>query len=77
MVCGSTAISLEIFAVNDDTLQVLDRLEGEPIFYQRKIVTVPDFGDCQMYILSDAYLASLDESELVPVHSGCWVENNE
>ena len=51
-------------------------LEGEPLFYQRLAVTLPEFGRCYMYILSDSYQASLDVSELVPVQSGCWVENS-
>ena len=76
LVSGSTAIAVEIFAVDSDTLCELDMLEGEPLFYQRLTVTLPEFGRCYMYILSDSYQASLDVSELVPVQSGCWVENS-
>ncbi len=48
---GRTAVSGEVYAVDDPTLAALDRLEGHPRFYRRRAVRLDDGTDVLAYLL--------------------------
>ena len=47
---GVTAISGEIYRVNQDVFESLDQLEGYPDYYDRVVIST-EFGNVWMYIL--------------------------
>jgi gamma-glutamylcyclotransferase (GGCT)/AIG2-like uncharacterized protein YtfP len=47
---GETAISGEVYDVNDSVFKALDRLEGYPTFYNRTQIDTP-YGKAWMYYL--------------------------
>jgi gamma-glutamylaminecyclotransferase len=49
---GGTAIAGEVYEVDPDTLDALDRLEGHPRFYQRRAVRLDDGGEVLAYLLT-------------------------
>lgn len=69
---GTTAIHGEVYEVDDETLQRLDRLEGHPSFYERQhvAVTLDDGSTAQVegYVLPSTWL--LRQLPLIP--TGVW-----
>jgi gamma-glutamylcyclotransferase (GGCT)/AIG2-like uncharacterized protein YtfP len=61
---GATAVSGELFHVDDATLEALDELEGHPHLYQRRRVML------EGGIAAEAYL--MDEAHGPPIPSGDW-----
>jgi gamma-glutamylaminecyclotransferase len=51
---GQTAVLGELYAVDDQTLVRLDRLEGHPEFYQRTPIRLADGQEVQTYLMGDA-----------------------
>lgn len=49
---GGTAIAGEVYEVDPDTLEALDRLEGHPRFYRRRAVRLDDGGEVLAYLLT-------------------------
>lgn len=62
---GTTAITGEVYAVDQDTLEDLDRLEGVPTFYNRHEIDTP-WGEAIMYVINKPY------NEKAPVVTGVW-----
>jgi gamma-glutamylcyclotransferase (GGCT)/AIG2-like uncharacterized protein YtfP len=51
---GQTVVRGEVYAVDDQTLVRLDRLEGHPDFYQRMPIRLADGQEVQTYLMNDA-----------------------
>jgi gamma-glutamylcyclotransferase (GGCT)/AIG2-like uncharacterized protein YtfP len=51
---GQTVVRGEVYAVDDQTLVRLDRLEGHPEFYQRTPIRLADGQEVQTYLMEDA-----------------------
>ena len=51
---GETVVRGEVYAVDDQTLVRLDRLEGHPEFYQRTPIRLADGREVQTYLMGDA-----------------------
>ena len=51
----TTPVHIEIYRVDQDTFERLDRLEGYPSFYNRVLIEVDDFH-VWMYIMEDSEL---------------------
>ena len=49
---GGTAIAGEVYEVDPQTLDALDRLEGHPRFYRRHAVRLDDGGEVLAYLLT-------------------------
>lgn len=47
---GDTPISVEVYEVDDDTFERLDRLEGYPNFYNRRVVDT-EYGKAWIYFI--------------------------
>jgi gamma-glutamylcyclotransferase (GGCT)/AIG2-like uncharacterized protein YtfP len=62
---GDGVITIEVYAVPITAMQPLDRLEGYPSFYNRKLITTSK-GDAWVY-----YIEDYDSS--TPVPNGDWV----
>lgn len=45
---GTISIHGEVYEVDEQTFKALDRLEGYPNFYDRKLITTP-YGEAWMY----------------------------
>lgn len=55
VVCsGDTAIQGEVYNVDEYTFQLLDQLEGYPMFYNRKEIDTP-YGKSWLYYLEGGY----------------------
>ena len=68
---GDTVIHGELYEVDDATLARLDRLEGHPRYYERKIVHT-SAGDAWIYLIDDqSYYA--DGARIVK--DGRWTES--
>jgi gamma-glutamylaminecyclotransferase len=66
---GDQKIVGEVYEVNDDTLWVVDRIEGHPSFYERKPIEIKGMKDVQAYFLPrDKYGA------MPLVESGDWLK---
>ena len=67
---GDTAVSCEVYEVDDITLARLDRLEGHPTFYERQPLTVAIDGvdmPVEGYVLPTSWL---DSRQVIP--TGVW-----
>ena len=51
---GQTVVRGEIYAVDDQTLVRLDRLEGHPELYQRTPIRLANGQEVQTYLMEDA-----------------------
>lgn len=64
---GNTAISGEVYLIDDHTLQALDKLEDVPVEYRRETIETP-FGTAWIYLYQDS-------SKLVnEIVSGDWCQ---
>ena len=66
---GSTAISGEIYMVDDATLEDLDRLEGHPDFYERQKIQIGSVI-VQAYILPEDFFDGREHRPVI--QSGVW-----
>jgi len=62
-------IVVELYEVSAGTMKNLDRLEGYPHFYNRKIVKTPDGRDAWIY-----YLERRPHGGDTHIESGDWIE---
>ena len=51
---GNTPITGEVYEVDDAVFASLDRLEGNPDFYKRELISTP-YGDAWVYIIHSSY----------------------
>ena len=65
-------IFIEVYKVDDDTFKRLDRLEGYPHFYNRKLVET-SFGEAWIYYLS----SPREYTGINVVESGNWRKHYE
>ena len=61
-------VFIEVYAVTSDVFDELDRLEGYPSFYTRKLVKT-SFGNAWIY-----YINHFNNTDHEPVQGGDWVE---
>jgi gamma-glutamylcyclotransferase (GGCT)/AIG2-like uncharacterized protein YtfP len=66
---GATPLTIEVYAVDDDTLSRLDGLEGHPNWYIREKIPT-DWKNAWMYVMPPEQ--GCEENE--PVASGDWVD---
>ncbi len=69
---GSTSVTMEVYEVNEQEAEAIDRLEGyssnrQSTFYDKEIINTP-YGEAGVYI----YVNSIPENRLVK--SGDWKE---
>lgn len=72
---GDTAIHGEVYEVDDETFQRLDRLEGHPNFYQREQVQVHlkrDADDVPIEATAWMYINHGTGDEHQAIESGVW-----
>jgi gamma-glutamylcyclotransferase (GGCT)/AIG2-like uncharacterized protein YtfP len=62
---GNTAITVEVYEVDQDTMRSLDFLEGYPVYYSRVLINT-EFGLCWIYFRDQ-------ESDGI-IESGDWAE---
>jgi gamma-glutamylaminecyclotransferase len=67
---GTQAIEGEVFDVDAETLDRLDRLEGHPRFYCRTLITLDDQSIVSMYVLQRGG----DLTHCPIVASGSWLQ---
>ena len=60
-------VTLEAYEVDDSTLQSLDRLEGYPSFYNRKLINVKDINGYVYYLNDNKY-------NYKHIKNGDWLE---
>ena len=60
-------IYVEVYSVDEATLNVLDMIEGHPDYYEREKVGTP-WKNAWMYFLPNSYARANYE----PVETGCW-----
>ncbi|EGR7977624.1 gamma-glutamylcyclotransferase [Vibrio vulnificus] len=64
---GNRAINGEVYLIDDETLQALDKLEDVPVEYRRETIETP-FGQAWIYLYQDC-------SKLVEeIASGDWCQ---
>ena len=73
LIAGRSAVVLELYEVDSDTMQQLDWLEGYPDFYNRRIIDTSR-GDAWVYFLADPDLHRYRNQEVV--ESGDWNEHH-
>jgi len=69
---GGESINIEVYKVNDLVFNSLDRLEGYPSFYNRRIINTK-FGDAWIYFLNRPSYIS-DNKHFKHVEGGDWVD---
>ncbi len=62
----SDTIHIEVYEVEEDQMKILDRLEGYPAFYDRKVVETK-YGEAWIYFIDKV-------GEQVVVKNGDWKE---
>lgn len=67
IIAGESTIAVEVYEVNEQEMENLDRLEGFPHFYNRKIVQTI-YGDAWIYYLSNPE----EYNTCTVVESGVW-----
>lgn len=55
---GGCFISGELYSISDELLGRCDRLEGHPLWYQRRKVTLVSGEECWMYVMRDKFINS-------------------
>jgi gamma-glutamylcyclotransferase (GGCT)/AIG2-like uncharacterized protein YtfP len=65
---ASTAVTGEVYAVNDKTLRRLDQLEGHPHFFRRQTIQLGDGTQVLAYFLSREQAQGYP-----PIKSGDWI----
>lgn len=66
---GTTQIFGEVYSVENDVLETLDRIEGHPDFYQRKPILLSNFNKTVF-----AYFLEKDRYHSYPlIESGNWL----
>ena len=63
----SKQTKVEVYEIDEDTLTILDRIEGHPNFYKRKLVKIKRHGRCWVYVLNDKH-------DGVLIEGGDWCE---
>jgi gamma-glutamylcyclotransferase (GGCT)/AIG2-like uncharacterized protein YtfP len=77
---GSHKIQGEIYEINDETFEWLDRLEGHPHFYERRLIDVDKFPEpVWIYILNENALSSIHDitKNNISIHNNCLCWNGE
>ena len=69
------AVSVEVYQVDKQTFERLDRLEGYPSFYDRQQVEV-NFHD-GVRVAWIYFMAKKPQRNLLPVPSGSWKEHRD
>jgi gamma-glutamylaminecyclotransferase len=64
---GMTAIHGEVYAVDDGTLERLDRLEGHPSYYERTRIILQDSLEVWVYLMRDEIVGARPR-----IASGIW-----
>ncbi|MCI0654301.1 MAG: gamma-glutamylcyclotransferase [Methylococcaceae bacterium] len=68
---GSTAIEVEVYAVDSDTLRALDKLEEHPHCYRRTSVNIASM-DVFIYILTNRETRGIKNVKRRIIESGSW-----
>jgi gamma-glutamylaminecyclotransferase len=63
---GSTQITVEVYEIDEQTLQSLDWLEGYPSYYDRQIINT-EFGEAWIYFIDNRLVGNY-------IESGDWAE---
>lgn len=64
---GDTAVTVEVYDVDDHTFDRLDALEGYPGFYNRKQIDTTSYKDVWVYLFDEA------TSDDYQIDSGDWL----
>ena len=67
---GEHAIRGEVYEVDSDTLQRLDRLEGHPRFYRRTMTVIDGIGECWIYLLARCDAEVIENGDWRSYHEG-------
>ena len=73
---GNTVVKGELYAVDDATLERLDRLEGHPQYYQRKPIIVETEDELITYNAEAYFLPNLYLQRYKTIEGGSWKERN-
>lgn len=69
MAQGETVIHGDLLSVNDEALQIMDRIEGHPFFFRRELVTVQTAsGEKQAWM----YWGPEECKDLPVIETGNW-----
>jgi len=63
---GDTQITVEVYEIDEQTLQSLDWLEGYPNYYDRQIINT-EFGEAWIYFIDNRLVGNY-------IESGDWAE---
>ena len=63
---GSTKITIEVYEIDEETLERLDWLEGYPSYYNRRLINT-EFGEAWIYFIDNRSVGS-------KIESGDWAE---
>lgn len=73
---GNTVVKGELYAVDDATLERLDRLEGHPQYYQRKPIIVGTEDELITYNAEAYFLPNLYLQRYKTIEGGSWKDRN-
>lgn len=68
---GNSLVCGEVYSVDDETLKMMDRLEGHPNWYRREMVILESKRRAWMYV----YLCSLEGRPII--QSGIWCRHQQ
>jgi gamma-glutamylaminecyclotransferase len=68
---GSTAIDVEIYAVDADTIKALDTLEEHPDHFRRTPVSIAN-RNVFIYVLNERGMPGAQRRKRRIIESGCW-----